>query len=335
MPVKDNWKPGNRCFEYLELDEYLKCLKVRVPVHGVVGTEDGPTLYVQACQHGTEINGWEAGRQVLEFVAPETLRGTLIVVPVGQPVAFQARMHDYPDSTHNMNRTWPGQADGPFIADRLADMVFQQIVMKSDAVVDFHCWAATSVPMAWSNPGNRAYVEAFGSPYFYENSINRETPKLENACHDVEIPYVAIEMMPQDWIDLESVRLGRTGTLNLMRWMGMIDGPMEYPPQRFVFKPGPQDHLVSVGHEGMWVPSAKQFTVVKEGDVLGHVYDWETYKLIEEIVSPVEAFVYGLNPDVTRGNINLVEPGDQCACLFEVETILTPEDGPAPGAWSK
>jgi len=334
MPINDNWKPGNRYFEYLELDEYLKCLKVRVPLHALVGRTDGPTLFVQACQHGTEINGWEAARQVLERVTPETLRGTLVVIPAAQPVALQGRMHDYPDSTHNMNRTWPGRADGAFHAERLAAMIFDRVVSKADMVIDLHCWGHDVIPLTWNQPGNRLWNEAFGWTYLGEGDSNRASSKLEHACLDAGIPYLPVEMVPQDRIDRRQAAMGRTGTMNVMRYMGMIAGPMQYPPRRYVFQPYPQHHQLTAQHEGMWVPAVPKATMVDAGQVVGRVYDWETLRVLEEVTAPVEGFLYSDRPPKRR-NRNLVEPGDLCVMLWEVEKVLTPADGPEPGAWSK
>ncbi|MHB9131841.1 MAG: succinylglutamate desuccinylase/aspartoacylase family protein [Armatimonadota bacterium] len=324
---------GTRVCEYLELDEYLKCVKVRIPVHIVNGVQDGPTLYVQACQHGTELNGWEAARQLLDAVTPDRLCGRLIVVAMANPIAFQARLHGYPAESYNMNRVWPGKRDGAFMPERLAALLWESLIADADAVVDFHCWGDVSIPMAWTTPGMRRWVEAFGTPYVFEMDINRATPMLQNACHDTGKPYCAVEMIPQDWINLSSVPLGFNGATNLMRYLGMIDGDMVFPPERFFFKHGPIDHLPVNTCGGMWVPAPGKATMVQQGQLLGRVYDWESLRVLEEITSPVDGFYYFDRPVTTLRNHNLVDPGTEIACIREVDAIFHPEDGPRQGAW--
>ncbi|MHB9022956.1 MAG: succinylglutamate desuccinylase/aspartoacylase family protein [Armatimonadota bacterium] len=322
---------GQRYFDYLELDEYLKCVKVQLPVHTVVGKADGPTLYLQACQHGTEINGWEAARQVLDAVSPERLGGKLVVVIVANPIAFQARLHGYPWEGKNMNRVWPGNPQGAWMPERLAALLWEKLIVPADAVIDFHCWGDVSIPMAWTPLGMRPWIEAFGTPFVYETEINRSMPMLQNPCFDAGKPYCALEMIPQDVINLSSVPLGRMGALNILRYMNMLDGEIEFAPERFVFKSPLVDHLPTVTTEGMWVPAAPKATLVNAGQVLGRVFDWETLNIREEILSPADGLYYFDRPVTNQRNQNLVEPGDNVACVREVETVLHPVDGPRAG----
>lgn len=65
---------------FLELDEYLKQIKVRIPYHVIRGRDAGPTLYVQACQHGTELHGWEVVGRVFDWATLAVLEE--VVSPV-------------------------------------------------------------------------------------------------------------------------------------------------------------------------------------------------------------------------------------------------------------
>ncbi|HOS42177.1 MAG TPA: succinylglutamate desuccinylase/aspartoacylase family protein [Armatimonadota bacterium] len=323
-----DWPRNAHTVHQLELPDYLKGVSVRIPYHVVRGAEDGPTLYVQACQHGTEINGWEAVRQVLAAVTPERLRGTLIAVPVANPIAFQARMHGYPSMGHNMNRVWPGDANGPFLPHRMAALLWDALITRADAAVDLHCWADFSIPAAWTAPGFEPWICAFGTPFIFELAYDASTRMLQNACHEAGTPCCVLEMIPQDAINPDSAPLGRRGTMNLLRYMGMLDGPMEYPAERYLFTPGPVDALPTASVDGMWVTAARKGTLVREGDVLGHVYAWDTHAVLETITAPMDGLYYLDRPCVAHGNHNLVEPGTEVACVRAVKRVLRPEDGP-------
>lgn len=324
-------KRSGRFLEWAEAGGYLKCLRVRIPVHVVVGERPGPTLYIQGCQHGVEINGWAACRSILEAVSPTELRGALIVVPVANPVALQARLHGYPTEAHNMNRVWPGDPRGPFLPHRMAAALWQRYIRHADAVIDFHCWSDVGLPMAWTYPGKQPWIRAFGTPYLMEYRPEASMPMLQVACEAKGIPCCAIEMIPQDRIEPTSVRLGVTGALNLMRYMGMISGEMQYPPRRYLCTAGPEDESLTVGTEGMWVPSAERGSQVKKGQVLGCVYDWITLEPREEVRAPWGGLLYLNRGPWERRNESLVEPGDCVAVLRKLEAVLRPQDGPRSG----
>ncbi len=325
------WARGRRHFGLLELDEYLKCVRVQIPYHVVAGAEDGPTLYIQACQHGTEINGWAACREILEKVTPEGLRGTLIVVPVANPIAFQARLHGYPTEGHNMNRVWPGDARGPFLPYRMTALLYENLIMLADAAIDFHCWGDMGLPMAWTYRGRQECIRAFGTPYIMEYDLDDSMPMLQAPCERRGIPFCAIEMIPQDRIKPESAALGVTGALNLMRWLGMLEGPMDYPAERFLCAAGPVDESVAVTSEGMWVPLTARGIAVEEGQLLGRVHDWITLEPREEIRAPWSGLLYTNLAPWDRRNTNLVEPGDVVVTLRKLEAVLAPPAGPGPG----
>ncbi|OPZ81055.1 MAG: hypothetical protein BWY76_03158 [bacterium ADurb.Bin429] len=110
--------------------------------------------------------------------------------------------------------------------------------------------------------------------------------------------------------------------------MGMLDSPMEYPADRYLFTPGPVDLLPKSSVEGMWVTAARKGRLVREGDVLGHIYAWDTHDVLETITAPMDGLYYMDRPCVTHLNHNLVEPGTEVACVREVKRVLRPEDGP-------
>ncbi len=325
-------KRGTRTLEWVSAGDYLKGVRVRLPAHVVTGKRAGPTLYIQACQHGTEINGWAACREILERVRPEELRGTLIVVPVANPIALQARLHGYPDEAPNKNRVWPGDPQGPFLPHRMAAALWRRYIRHADTVIDFHCWGDMGLPMAWTQIGLPDLIRAFGTPYLMELRRNPNLRMLGLACQDHGIPCCALEMIPQNRIAPESVRLGVTGALNLLRFTGMLEGEMEYPPRRYVCAPGPEDVSLTVSTEGMWMPLAERGKPAKKGQVLGRVHDWLTLEVLEEIAAPWSGLVYSDRAPWDRPNTNLVEPGDAVATMRKLEAVLRPSDGPFPGA---
>jgi len=76
--------------------------RVNIPIILVNGTRDGPVLLLMSTQHGDEIQGIEVIRQVTRVrVDPKKLKGSIIGIPVGNPLAFQ----------HGLYTSWIDNAD--------------------------------------------------------------------------------------------------------------------------------------------------------------------------------------------------------------------------------
>src|SRR6476661_7290998 len=75
--------------------------RIDVPVTVVNGAEPGPVLLVTGATHGNEIVGTRALLQLIGEIDPRSLTGTLISVPVANPLAFDQASYGSPqDKMH-------------------------------------------------------------------------------------------------------------------------------------------------------------------------------------------------------------------------------------------
>jgi predicted deacylase len=115
---------------------------IRLPVHIICGAEDGPSVGVVAVQHGHEFSVLNIQRQLLQMLDPNTLRGSVICVPIINPVAFEwASRGGWSDGLWgphgDIGRLWPGNPDG-WLAERIAHVFSSQVLPHLDALFDFH-----------------------------------------------------------------------------------------------------------------------------------------------------------------------------------------------------
>ena len=104
--------------------------EVKLPLILVNGKEPGPTLVVTAGVHGAEYACVEAACRLAKAVAPEDMRGQLIIVPSANPIAFRARsIYVSPPDGKNPNRQFPGLAQGTF-SQSLAYWLFENIIRR-------------------------------------------------------------------------------------------------------------------------------------------------------------------------------------------------------------
>ncbi|MFC6725356.1 succinylglutamate desuccinylase/aspartoacylase family protein, partial [Halobium palmae] len=115
-------------------------VEVETTVHVYEGSREGPTLYVQAAQHGREVNGTEVLRRLHGRIDHDALAGRLVTVPVADPLTFDRVSYTTPeilDSVNsNMNRCWPGDAEGT-LHERMAARLWEY-AGNADALVDLH-----------------------------------------------------------------------------------------------------------------------------------------------------------------------------------------------------
>src|SRR6056297_2396063 len=156
-------------------------VEIETTVHTYDGDDDGPTVYVQAAQHGREINGTETLRRVHDRLVGSPseeaedessdgldLAGRVVAVPVADPLTFDRVSYTTPeqlDSVNpNMNRVWPGDADGT-LHQRTAARLWEYVT-AADAVVDLHTGSPDMLPHVVYRAGDdrsRALAEAFGA----------------------------------------------------------------------------------------------------------------------------------------------------------------------------
>ncbi|MDH3532347.1 MAG: succinylglutamate desuccinylase/aspartoacylase family protein, partial [Gammaproteobacteria bacterium] len=112
-------KPGARASISLPVADLYTGASLAMPVKVICGRRAGPILFVSAAIHGDELNGVEIIRRLLKRRALQSIRGTLIAVPVVNVHGFLDLSRYLPDR-RDLNRSFPGSAKGS-IAARMAN----------------------------------------------------------------------------------------------------------------------------------------------------------------------------------------------------------------------
>ena len=86
---------------------------MRIPVAVVNGVKPGPVLAIVAGLHGTEYATIVALQGLIGILNPAQVSGAIIVIPLVNVPSFEQRVaHLNPIDGKNMNRVFPGKADG-------------------------------------------------------------------------------------------------------------------------------------------------------------------------------------------------------------------------------
>ena len=296
--------PGLKTRGFLETPGFSMALKVRVPVLIACGAQPGPTLTVVTGEHGRELNGMEAVRRVFNALDPATMSGTLIAVPVANPLAVRLRQQDFPDElarylggcrNTNLNRVWPGKADGNPI-EQIAYVVWQEAIKPADVVMNLHGWTDLSLGLVWTDERDRELARAFGySIYMLSQYANQPgNGMVDVTCYEHGIPNVTAELPPQNILTEDGVGMGVTGLWNILRHLGIVAGAPEIPAGQVYITEASVEYQLEAEQEGLLVPVLKKGTMLAAGDLIAQIISLETMEVVQEVRSPAAGLLYNV-----------------------------------------
>ncbi|WP_306055999.1 succinylglutamate desuccinylase/aspartoacylase family protein [Natronococcus wangiae] len=314
---------GTHAAEEVTLARLPSGVEIATTVHTYRGADDGPTLYVQAAQHGREINGTETLRRFHDRLPLDSLSGTIVAVPVANPLTFDRVSYTTPevlDSVYsNMNRVWPGDAEGS-LHQRMAARLWEHVA-EADAVVDLHTGSPDMLPHVVFLEGDarsRALAEAFGTELVLSEEADDDASeewhrrgfagKLRVAAANEGIPSITPELAHNKQIVEDAVEEGVEGLLDVCRHLDMLPGEVPERGQTLA-----RNHLgqIIADDSGLFRPrpSLEIGQFVSEGTALGTLYDPTTYEVLQEAVADREGLLYTITREAT------VAAGDKLASV--------------------
>ncbi|WP_135807065.1 succinylglutamate desuccinylase/aspartoacylase family protein [Halorussus marinus] len=289
-------------------------VEIATTIHTYEGAADGPTVYVQAAQHGQEINGTETLRRVHDRLLDAEGAGRIVAVPVADPLTFDHVSYTTPeqfDSVNpNMNRVWPGDPDGT-LHQRMAAALWEY-AGDADAIVDLHTGGPnylTHVVFMEGDEESRALAEAFGTDLLLSEEAGEDADaewaardfggKLRVAATDEGIPSITPELAHNKQIVEDAVERGVVGTLNAFRHLGVLDGAIEENGDPTLAR----NHLgrVTADDSGLFRASPDHAVgdEVEEGEHLGTLYDPASYEVLQEARADRDGILYSLAQEAT------------------------------------
>jgi predicted deacylase len=215
--------PGERVSINLPIADLYTGASLSMPVKVVNGRKPGPVMFVSAAIHGDELNGVEIVRRLLRQKSLDSLRGTLLAVPIVNVHGFLERSRYLPDR-RDLNRAFPGSAKGS-IAARTANTFVKQIVSKADFGIDLHTGALnrTNLPQVRANLDDEQTIElarVFGAPVIISSTVRDGS--LRQYAAESGFPILVYEAGEALRHDEVSIRAGLRGVIRVMRHVGML-----------------------------------------------------------------------------------------------------------------
>jgi len=292
---------------------------------GVYVGGPGPKVAIVSGIHGDELEGLYVCQQLAEWLEelakhrPEALLGRVELYPALNPLGLDTLQRLVPVYDVDLNRNFPGKADGVF-PQRIAAAVMSHLAGAS-LVIDIHAsnvylreipqvrinqeFSASLVPLAQKM--NLDVIWLHGAMTVLESTIAHSLNSQGIPCLVAEMG-VGMRVTP---IYTEQVV---TGILHVWRDLGVLASDVELPPLNHapLLADDQNVHYLNADTSGLFIPMVEHWTSVKKGQVLGRIVSPFHGKTLSEVKSPVDAILFTLR------EYPLVYEGSLMARLMEV-----------------
>jgi predicted deacylase len=291
--------------------------EVTLVLHELSGKKgDGPTVGICAAIHGNEPTGTEIVLDVARLFSSGEFRGRLLLLPVANPLAFEANSRNTPLDDMNLNRVFPGNPNG-WLTDQLAQVITDEFLTKIDVLIDLHAGGDRPTVDYVYIRNSEDLSRAFGSPVLYRSDPAKVGTVFERTSVTITeergVPSVTIELGGGAVDQAPYVARGVRGVKNILSTLNVIGEPPAPPPEQTIVN---SIKTIRPTQGGFLESAEKDLGTAVEADaVLGRVVSPYSFEVLEEIRNPVPDGILLLS-HLTR---NVVHPGDYGYMVGSVE----------------
>lgn len=298
--------PGGRGSTMLKVTKTLRG-DLAVPVHVVHGARPGPKFAVLCNVHGDEAMPLLAAIQLLKEVKAEDMAGTLIVLPVCNPLAFSDFRRESAEQRENtdLHRCFPGNPRGS-VTDMIAHTLATQVLEHMDALCDMHSGGQGG------RIHQRADLNEEATGTVREQSLALCRAAGVGAVHVNNLPpSTAVGYMNARGKAAAGIEVGGTymsgpmteefvarlvrGLRNQMKTLGMLEGNVELPAKQYLFtrKERKEANPTRGGYVVSYANRIEDLgRHVTKGEKLGVVIDPYTLEEAELLEAPCDGMLF-------------------------------------------
>ena len=262
--------------------------------------------------HGDELEGqyvcYELQRRLRE--EPEALKGIVDIYPAMNPLGIDSIERGIPAFDLDMNRIFPGNADGNMTEYLAAEII--KDVSGSDLVFDIHASNIylTEIPQIRINElhektllplaeeANMDFIWVHGASTVLESTFAYSLNSTGTPCLVVEM---GVGMRITKAYGLQMVE----GILSLMAKLGMWEGRTVMPRRPIISRNSEDVSFLNAPSGGLFVPSVRHWEKLKKGDLIGEIIDPLSGQIRDRVISPVNGILFTIReyPIVDEGSL--------------------------------
>jgi predicted deacylase len=307
--------PAGRYVVPVPVGRLLVGATLELTVHIVRGAGGpGPSLGLLAGIHGDEVGGVRCIRETLAALDVARLRGTVVAVPVANPLAWAAHQRispeRLPDQT-NLARVFGGAPDAGSLTRRIAATLERTFYTAITHLVDYHSYGHDTAVrlMLYRTSQSRELVDAsaamaraFGLGVLRGVAGGHGTTSWYAAergipCCVAEMGGTNLHRRAEEYF----TQLGTDAARRVMASLGMLDEAPAGPTRQLVVD---RVVLLAPPTSGYFVPEHDLEDLadrerphglpVRAGAPLGHLFDTYTLELGDSLVAPEDGYLIAL-----------------------------------------
>ncbi|MER8887279.1 succinylglutamate desuccinylase/aspartoacylase family protein [Mesorhizobium sp. M0816] len=268
---------------HLAVPKGTDCEALSIPVFSL-NRGEGPRLLITGGNHGNELEGPIVARRLIEWLPEVQTCGRILIVPVLNPPAVRAWSRNTPVDGLNLNRMFPGRADGS-VSERIADAVCRVLVPEADTVFDLHSMGPRwdSAPAVITHPIADADLmaktlhlgESFKLPVTLLWEHDQTAGMFDTWVHSQGKVFICTEF-GGGTVGFEDLKIYETGVRNGLIALGLIEETVDIPTyrqQKFsqTLETLLSDKVTSPA-AGIFEPRCSVLQKVQQGDLIGKLH---------------------------------------------------------------
>lgn len=246
----------------------------------------GPVVLVVGGNHGDEYEGQISVARLCRELPVDAVNGQLILLPGANMPAVLAGRRVSPLDDGNLNRSFPGSADGS-PTSAIAHYVETELVSRADVVIDLHSggssldYVPSALVRSYANASRQSealrLLEVFGAPIGYVvEEPQGEDRTLMGAAERRNLLCLGSELGGGGMLTRTSARIAYEGLARVINHLGVarIDVP---PPQPVrLLKVGGPEYYVYASEHGIFEPLVDLGDEVSAGQGAARIHFPET-----------------------------------------------------------
>jgi len=243
---------------------------------------DGPDVLMQAGNHGDEWEGQIGLGNLIRSLQPKDIKGRLVILPSANFPAAMAGQRTSPIDDGNLNRTFPGNADGT-ITEQIAHFIEHVLLPTFDYSFDFHSGGSslTYIPSALAarhdDPERMRKVvgmlKAFGAPVSYLAAAPQGGGRtFTSASYRQGVISMGTELGGGGLVTPHSLTVAQDGMRRVLAHIGLLQGPVPAPTPTRLTEIGGDDYYVYAPDGGLFEPLVELGDEVTAGQPAARIH---------------------------------------------------------------
>jgi len=285
---------------------------------------DGPTALLTGANHGDEYEGPIALLSFAERTDFSDINGRIIIIPAMNYPAFQVGTRVSPIDNVNLNRAFPGKANGT-VTQIIADYFSRILLPMADYVLDIHSGGKTLDFLPFSachlladseqQARCRAARDAFQAPYqVMMLDIDAES-MYDTQVENMGKVFVTTELGGGGTTTPRTVAIAKRGVDNFLIHSGIMSGELLACDEDIIeLDMADSSCYLFSQHAGLLEPCVSIGDMVQQGDLMAKIHSTERTG-----IAPVEYYAKRGGLVIARHVPSLAKMGD---CLYVIADVV-------------